>query len=151
MGDSSIKVTGPSLISCTCMSAPKRPLASRVLDEFEDFSVISKEVDNLLARLSPAEGEILRHIADGNSIEQVAQTLGINQEAVRHHLGIILTKLVANDHNREVIEAAQNHLPSIISRARRGKPSVDYITKDEFTTFKQNITERLKSFIGELS
>ena len=129
----------------------KPGLASRVLDEFEDFSLISKEVDNLLASLSPREGEVLHHIADGNSIEKVAQTLGINEEAIRHHLGLILTKLVSNEHNREVIEAAQSHLPSIISRARPGKPAVEYITKDEFVAFKQNITERLKSFMGELT
>ena len=129
----------------------KPRLASRVLDEFEDFSLISKEVDNLLARLSPREGEILHHFADENSIEQVAQTLGINQEAVRHHLNIILTKLVSNEHNREVIEAAQSHLPSRISRAKPGKPAEEYITKDEFVAFKQTITERLKSFMGELT
>lgn len=138
---------GASLIS----EALLRPgLASRVLDEFEDFSLISKEAGNLLARLSSRENEILHHIADGNSIEQVAQTLGIKEEAIRHHLELILTKLVANDHNREVLEAAQSHLPSIISRAKPGKPAEEYITKDEFTTFKESLKERLKTFMGEL-
>ena len=126
-------------------------IASRVVDEFEAFSLISKEVNNLLARLSPRESEILGHIADGSSIEQVSQALDINEEATRHHLNLILTKLVANDHNREVIEAAQSHLPSIVSRARgAGKPGVDYITKDEFTEFKESLRERFKSFSGEL-
>jgi len=93
-------------------------IASRVVDEFEAFSLINnKEVSNLLAHLSPREGEILCHIADGNSIEQVSQALGISEEAIRHHLDLILTKLVANDHNRVVIEAAQNFLPSRISEA----------------------------------
>ncbi len=93
-------------------------IASRVVDEFEAFSLINKEVGNLLAHLSPREGEILRHIADGNSIEQVSQALGISEEATRHHLDLILIKLVANDHNRVVIEAAQNLLPSIISTTK---------------------------------
>jgi len=126
-------------------------IASRVVDEFETFSLISKEVNNLLARLSPRESEILRHIADGSSIEQVSQALDINEEATRHHLDLILTKLVANDHNREVIEAAQSHLPSIVSRARlAGKPEAEYITKDEFTEFKESLRERFKSLSGEL-
>jgi len=129
----------------------KPGIASRVIDEFEDFSLISKEVDNLLARLSPREGEILRHIADGNSIEQVAKALGINEEAIRQDCRLIQTKLVANEHNREVIEVAQSHLPSIISRAKLGKPAEEYITKDEFTAFKESLRERFKSFIGELS
>ncbi len=93
-------------------------IASRVADEFEAFSLINKEVGNLLARLSPREGEILRHIADGSSSEQVSQALGISEEAIRHHLDLILIKLVANDHNRVVIEAAQNLLPSIISTTK---------------------------------
>jgi DNA-binding NarL/FixJ family response regulator len=126
-------------------------IAARIIDEFETFSLISKEVNNLLARLSSRESEILRHIADGSSIEQVSQALDINEEAIRHHLDLILTKLVANDHNREVIEAAQSHLPSIVSRARgAGKPGVDYITKDEFTEFKESLRERFKSLSGEL-
>jgi len=126
-------------------------IASRVVDEFEAFSLISNEVNNLLARLSPREGEILRHIANGSSTEQVTQALGISEQAIRQQLGVILTKLVANDHNREVIEAAQSHLPSIISRARvAGKPEADYITKEEFTEFKESLRERFKSFSGEL-
>ncbi len=126
-------------------------IASRVVDEFEASSLISKEVNNLLARLSPQESEILRHIADGSSSEPVSQALGTNEEAIRHHLDLILTKLVANDHSREVIEAAQKGLPSIISRARlAGKPEADYITKDEFTEFKESLRERFKSLSGEL-
>ncbi len=126
-------------------------IASRVVDEFEAFSLISKEVNNLLARLSPGESEILRQIADGSSTEQVTQALGISEQAIRQQLEVIVTKLVANDHNREVIEAAQSHLPSIISRARRaGKPEADYITKEEFTEFKESLRERFKSLSGEL-
>ena len=137
--------------ACPISEALLRPgFASRVMDEFEVFSLISKEVDNLLARLSPGEGEILHHIADGDSVDQFASTLGISEEAVRHQLDLILAKLVANDHSREVIEATQSHLPSIISRAKQGKPAADYITKDEFATFKESLRERLESFMGEL-
>jgi len=129
----------------------KPGIASRVVNEFEAFSLISKEVNNLLASLSPRESEILRHIADGSSIEQVSQALDINEEAVRQQLDLILTKLVANAHNQEVIEAAQSHLPPIVSRARRGgKPEADYITKEEFTEFKESLMERFKSLSGEL-
>jgi len=82
-------------------------LASRVLDEFEAFSLISKQVDDLLARLSPTEVAILRCIAGGGSGEQLTQTLAITEKAIRRHLGLILSKLVANARNREMIEAAQ--------------------------------------------
>ena len=129
----------------------RQGIASRIVDEFEVFSLISKEVNNLLARLSPRESEILGHIADGSSIEQVGQALDVNEETIRNHLDLILTKLVANDHNREVIETAQSHLPSIISRAKvAGKPEADFITKEEFTEFKESLRERFKSLSGEL-
>ncbi len=90
-------------------------ITSRVVDEFEACSLINKKVGNLLACLSPREGEILDHIAEGSSTEQVSQRLGISVEAVEHYLDLILLKLVANDHNRALIEAAQSRRPSIIS------------------------------------
>jgi len=125
-------------------------IAPRVIEEFENFSLISEEVDNLLARLSTRESEILQSIAEGNSIEQLSSTLGINEEAIKRHLDLILTKLVSNEHNREVVEAAQKGLPSAITRARRGKPAEEYITKDEFDAFKESLRERFKSLTGEL-
>ncbi len=126
-------------------------IASLVLDEFEAFSIISQQVNNLLARLSSSESELLRHIADGTPMEQICQTLNMSEEAIRRLPRLILTKLVANDHNREVIEAAQSHLPSIISTAKRGKPGAEYITKDEFNEFKEGLRERFKSLSGELT
>ena len=126
-------------------------IASLVLNEFEVFSSIGEQVGDLMARLTPREAEILPHIADGNSAEQVAGTLGISEEAIKHQLKSILHKLVANDHTRMLIEAAQSGLPPISRVSFTGKPTVEYITRDEFTTFKESLRERFKSFIGELS
>ncbi len=125
-------------------------IASRVIDEFEASSLINEEVDGMLARLLPAEADILRHIAGGSLIEEITKTLGLIEEAIRRHLELILSKLVANDHDRKVIEVAQSNLTSIVSKISRAKPAADYVTKDEFSEFKQTITERLKSFLGEL-
>ena len=76
---------------------------------------------------------------------------GYTQE-LRRQLGLILNKLVANDQAQVVIEAAQRGLPSIISsRVLAGKPTAEYITRDEFTEFKESLMQRLKSFIGELA
>jgi len=119
-------------------------IASRVVDEFEIFSSIRKQVGNLLAHLLPAEADILRHIADGSPIKEIANTLGLSEENIRHHLNLILTKLVANDRSREVIEAAQKGLSPVISRA--GKPGAEYVTKDEFNEFKERLMERFKAF-----
>ena len=129
-------------------------VASRIIDEFEAFSQINEDVSHLLAQLLPIEADILRHVADGNLLEEIARALGINEENIRHNLDVILGKLVANDHSREVIETVQNNLTSIISKISktRGtvKPAANYVTKDEFESFKETLMERLKSFIGEL-
>ncbi len=130
-------------------------IASRVIDEFEASLVIGEELGNLLARLLPAEAEILRHIAGGSPMEEITKALNISEEAIQHHLDLILSKLAANDHNREIIEAAQSNLTSVISKISKtkggGKLSADYITREEFNSFKGKLMERLKSLIGELS
>ena len=90
-------------------------IASRVLGEFGAFSLLSKQLDNLLTPLSPGEANILNHIAEGGSSELVARALGIGEGALRRRLSFIRAKLVANEHNRAVIEAVLRSLPSIIS------------------------------------
>lgn len=120
-------------------------IALRIIGEFEVSSLISKEVDNLLALLSPREDEILHLIANGNSIEQLVQSMNTNEEAIRLHLNQIRTKLVSNEHSREVIEAAQGRPPSVF----RGKPAAEYVTKSEFEAFKESLREHFKSFIDE--
>jgi len=124
-------------------------IASRAIDEFEVFTSINEQVENIFACLSSIEADILYRIAKGSSREQVAQALGITNETIEHHLGLILSKLVANNHNRELIEAAQKGLPSIISTV--GKPSTEYVTREEFNACKESLGERLKSVINELS
>jgi len=127
-------------------------LASKALTEFENLATLSQQLDNLLASLTPREFEILRSIAAGKEIEQVAAELDINEENIRRNLRLILNKLVANDQSRALIEAAQRSLPSIIGGAARiGGTSAEYVTKEEFNEFKDNLMERLKSFIGELT
>ena len=119
-------------------------VASRVIDEFEAFHSLSMQLGNLLASLSHNEAEILRHIADGNLIEEVVKALGISEEEVSRQLEIILYKLVANNHSREVIEVVQGKQPLMVPQA--GEPGVEYITKAEFKAFQEGLSERFESF-----
>jgi len=125
-------------------------MASRILNEFEEYASISEQMDNLLARLAPSEAELLHNLAEGKSIEQICQTLNTNEESIRQQFGFIVTKLVSNEHDREIVEAAQKELLSVIFRTGgTGKPPADYVTKGEFSAFKDSLTERLRSVIGE--
>jgi len=127
-------------------------IASKVLTEFEDLAPLSEQLDNLLATLAPKETDILGNIAAGNTLVDIAGKLNIDEEAVRRYLRTILNKLIANDQARAVIEAAQRSIPSIISSvAKKGRTSAEFVTREEFNEFKESLTQRLKSFIGELS
>jgi len=129
----------------------KPEIASQALDEFEVFASMGEQVGKLLAHLTPRETEILRHIADGSSKEQVAETLGISEEVISHKLQSVQQKLVANDQKQMLLEAAQSGLPAISRVGFTGKPGVEYITKEEFTAFKESLKERFRSLSGEIS
>jgi DNA-binding NarL/FixJ family response regulator len=129
----------------------KPEIASRVLDHFEVFSSIGEQVGNLLAHLTPRETEILRHLADGNAKEQIAGMLGTSEEVISHKIQSILHKLVANDQKQMLIEATQSGLPLVSRVSFNGRPGTEYITKEEFTAFKESLKERFKSLSGEIS
>ena len=118
-------------------------IAAHVVEEFEVFTAIGKKVADLLAHLLPVENDILRHITEGTPLEELTKTLNLSEEIIRHHLNLILDKLVANDRSREVIEAAQS---GVMPRA--GKPGVEYVTREEFNEFKEKLMEHFKSLVS---
>lgn len=124
-------------------------LAAMALAEFEDLNALNKHVENLLAHLTQKETQVLSSLAAGSSLEQVAAKLAIDEDTIRHHLRQVLNKLVANDQDQTVIEAAQRSLPAIIRTPLKkdGKP-IEYVTRSEFNEFKENLMERLKSLLG---
>jgi DNA-binding NarL/FixJ family response regulator len=123
-------------------------LAARILTEFADLAILSEQLGNQLAKLTPKESEILNTIAGGSKIAQIVAKLGVTEEAVRHHLTAVLNKLVSNEQAKSLIEAAQRSLSSIM---RSGVPNnnhaSDYVTKTEFNEFKEGLLEHYKSFI----
>jgi DNA-binding NarL/FixJ family response regulator len=126
-------------------------VAAMVLAEFENLNVFNENMDNLLAHLSQKETQVLDSLADGSGLEQTANKLDINEDAVRRHLRQILNKLVANDQAQMVIEVTQRSLPAIMrAPLKKGVKSGEYVTRAEFNEFKDKLMERLKSFLGEL-
>ncbi len=127
-------------------------VAAMAVAEFENLNAINEHMDNLLARLTQKETQVLGGLAAGSNLEQVATKLGINEDTGRRHLRQILNKLVANDQAEMVIEAAQRSLPAIVRPPlKKGGKPVEYVTRAEFNEFKDHLMERLKSFLGELS
>jgi DNA-binding NarL/FixJ family response regulator len=129
----------------------KPELASMILAEFKDMAAMNEKLDNLLAKLSNKEEQILGNIADGNNIEQLAYKLETDGDGIRQHLGTVINKLISNDHSRALIEAAQSSLPSI-ARGISGKDgdAAEYVTRAEFSDFKESLMERVKTLIFDL-
>jgi DNA-binding NarL/FixJ family response regulator len=125
-------------------------LAHRILAEFEDIEALSEHTGNLMVGLTQREAQVLSGIATGGNLEQVATKLNIDEAVVRNNLKSILDKLVANDRTRSVIETLQHSLPTILDgSARARKLSDEYLTREEFTKFKEDLAKRLKNIVGE--
>jgi two-component system response regulator DevR len=124
-------------------------MATRALAEFEDIDSLNEGMDNLMAGLTPKELQILNSIAAGNNVEQVATKLNMDEEAIRGNLKLVLNKLVANDQTRAVITTVQRSLPSVINTGRSKGITEEYLTREEFTRYKDNLAKRLKNAIGE--
>jgi DNA-binding NarL/FixJ family response regulator len=126
-------------------------LATMILAEFEDVPALNEQYDNQLAALTARETQVLNTFAEGNTFEQCAAKLAINEDAVRRNVRLIFNKLVSNDLLRNVIEAAQRNMPFVVRTGKKDTRSMDYVTRAEFNEFKEHLMERFKSFIGELS
>ena len=126
-------------------------IATRVLKEFEQFGMMSEQVNNLMPRLTGTETDILRRITQTGSTEQITRAINMSREDISEHLRRILTKLVSNDHIRQVMAAAQvNRLSNISQTRSNGQSAEEFITRDEFAAFKDSIWERFQSAIDKI-
>jgi DNA-binding NarL/FixJ family response regulator len=88
-------------------------VARRVLKHFQDMSSMGRTLENIAAPLTRREGQILDHIAGGNTNNQIAHILGISEQTIKSHVSSILRKLNANDRAHAVALAMRNGWISI--------------------------------------
>jgi DNA-binding NarL/FixJ family response regulator len=83
-----------------------RPLvASRVLKQFRDLSLVGQDIEPLFVPLSPREIEVLEYISRGHSNKEIARALKISDQTVKNHITSILRKLNVNDRTQAVVYA----------------------------------------------
>jgi len=128
----------------------KSAVAALAIQEFGTYITVGERLSNLVAHLVPREAEILGKVDQGADEQQILQDLGLNNHEVEQYLSSIRTKLIINEHIKQVIEATQAQIPMISQSGIPGKPTIDYVTRGEFLAFKDSLRERFKSLMGEL-
>ncbi len=94
---------GEYLINESVLTKPL--VASRVLKQFRDLSMVGQEMEPLFVPLSAREIEVLDYIARGNSNKEIARALKISDQTVKNHITSILRKLAVNDRTQAVVYA----------------------------------------------
>lgn len=90
-------------------SVLSRPhVASRVLHQFQELSVLDESEGGVFSPLTPREIEILDLVAQGNSNKEIGYQLGISDQTVKNHITSILRKLAVNDRTQAVIFALRH-------------------------------------------
>jgi RNA polymerase sigma factor (sigma-70 family) len=69
------------------------PAVSQQLSDLLRRKLEGEEIQNVLERLSTREREVLRHIAEGASNKEIAQTLGISVRTVESHRDSLMKKV----------------------------------------------------------
>ncbi len=97
---------GEYLINDSVLSRPH--VATRVLNQFQELSVLDKSTEGVFSPLTPREIEILDYVAQGNSNKEIAFQLKISDQTVKNHITSILRKLAVNDRTQAVIFALRH-------------------------------------------
>lgn len=83
-------------------------ITAKVMSEFKRMARTPRIVQNeMVARLSERELEVLRQVASGKSNREIAETLVIAEGTVKNHLTSILAKLEARDRMQAVVKARE--------------------------------------------
>ncbi len=94
---------GEYLINESVLTKPQ--VASRVLKQFRDLTMVGADIEPLFVPLSAREIEVLDYIARGNSNKEIARALKISDQTVKNHITSILRKLAVNDRTQAVVYA----------------------------------------------
>ncbi len=87
-------------------------IAGKLLDEFRRISRETEETEGT-ERLTPAEMEVLRLVAQGDDNKLIAQRLTISQRTVAHRLSEIFAKLHVNNRTQAALVALRQGWASL--------------------------------------
>lgn len=97
-------------------------VAQRVLRQFQDLSVLGREIQEFMSPLSARELEVLRYVASGYSNKQIAAALNLSEQTIKNHITSILRKLDANDRTQAVVMALRQGWIQMPGQEERTSP-----------------------------
>jgi len=93
------------------MDAPWSHLSEEEIAEIDkSYSVPTEPPADVETPLTPRESEVLRHLASGQTNEQIAHSLHISYETVKEHVQHILRKIGVTDRSQAAVWAVRRQL-----------------------------------------
>lgn len=88
-------------------------MAASILDEFRKTDQLPAHPDHRIRELTDREEEILRHLAQGATNQEIAAALDVSEKTVRNRLSEIFSKLRLNNRTQAALYALREGIASL--------------------------------------
>lgn len=88
-------------------------MAASILDEFRKTEQLPAHPDHRIRELTDREEEILRHLAQGATNQEIAASLDVSEKTVRNRLSEIFSKLRLNNRTQAALYALREGIASL--------------------------------------
>jgi len=88
-------------------------LAANILEEFRKTEELPNHPDHRIRELTDREEEILRHLAQGQTNQEIAAQLDVSEKTVRNRLSEIFSKLRLNNRTQAALYALREGIASL--------------------------------------
>lgn len=88
-------------------------MAASILDEFSKVGEMPRHPEHKLSELTDREEDILRHLAQGSSNQEIATSLGVSEKTVRNRLSEIFSKLRLNNRTQAALYALREGIATL--------------------------------------
>jgi DNA-binding NarL/FixJ family response regulator len=88
-------------------------LAASILEEFRKAETLPSHPEHRLRDLTEREEEILRHLALGETNQEIAEALDVSEKTVRNRLSEIFAKLRLNNRTQAALYALREGIASL--------------------------------------
>jgi len=88
-------------------------MAASILEEFRKTEQLPAHPDHRIRELTDREEEILRHLAQGATNQEIATSLDVSEKTVRNRLSEIFSKLRLNNRTQAALYALREGIASL--------------------------------------